>query len=267
MAISYSLMRAMDRSMRPTIVQLRQFYSSRLGRRVKQRLRQVMLQHWGDHTAESIIGIGYTPPLLRVLDRTTQSNAVILALMPAEQGAIYWPVHTDNRSILADELMPPFAANSLQRVLIAHAFEFHERPQELLNVYWEMLSPGGRLMLIVPNRRGLWAHTGRTPFARGTSYRMGRVKDMLEEAQFTLRESMTALYTPPTAHPLLLRAWTVIEWVASMLLPGLGGVIIIEAEKQIYAGLGVPVQVARREKSWAGNAVPATERLRPSNRI
>lgn len=243
--------------MRPSVIQLRQFYSSRLGLQVKKHLRHRLLQWWDEPSTDAVIGIGYAPPLLRVLDRTTTTT--ITALMPADQGAIYWPVHTDNRSILADELMPPFAENSIGRVLMLHALEFADKPEELLRVYWHMLIPGGRLVIVVPNRFGLWSYAGRTPFTRGRAFRLGRLKDMLEEAQFTLRDATSALYAPPTKHGLALSLSNMLEWLGHVLLPGLGGVIVIEAEKQIYAGLGIPVQPARRAR-WAPAAVPVTER-------
>lgn len=243
--------------MRPSVVQLRQFYSSRLGRIVKKRLRSIVSGRWLDHQNETIVGIGYAPPLLRVLDRNNGGH--ILALMPADQGAIYWPVHTDNRSMLGDELMPPFADNTLHRVLMVHAVEFSERPDELLRVYWQMLAPGGRLLVIAPNKYGVWAHAGRSPFTRGKKYSSGKLKDMLEEAQFTLRDCSTALYAPPSTAWVWGQLAGILEWIGRALLPNFGGVVVIEAEKQIYAGLGIPVEAARRSR-WSPAAVPVTER-------
>lgn len=246
--------------MRPSVVQLRQFYSSRLGRRVKQRLRQLVLRHWPELSNEVIVGLGYAPPLLRVLER---SGARTLALMPADQGAIYWPVHTDNRSILADEMLPPLQPGSIDRLVVVHAFEHVARPDELLKIYWEMLAPGGRMLLCVPNKFGFWSHLGRTPFRRGKRYSSGRVKDLLEDAQFTLRETSSALYAPPSAHGLNLGLWNTLEWLGSVLLPGLGGMMLIEAEKQIYANIAPPV-VARTAPAWNGQTAIAGN---PRNRI
>jgi hypothetical protein len=233
--------------MRPSVIQLRQFYTSRLGRAVKKRLRERVHAMWPSLHDEVVLGIGYAPPLLRALDR--EPSVHVLALMPADQGAVYWPVHTDNRSVLGDELMPPLASNSLQRVLVVHALEFLARPDELLRVYWEMLAPGGRLLLVVPNRRGLWSKLGATPFARGTPYSMAQLKELVAGAQFTLRDASTALYARG-ASPL-------VEWLGRLLLPGLGGVILLEAEKQIYAGVTVPVQPRRAR--WNAAAVPVGE--------
>lgn len=236
--------------MRPNVVSLRQFYSSRLGRKIKQRLRQLVMEQWPDHAQEAIVGIGYAVPVLRVLERAKPASLV--ALMPASQGAIYWPVHSENHSVLADEMMPPFAAGTVHRVVMLHAFEYAAKPKELLQVYWQMLVPGGRLLLIVPNRRSYWANFGSTPFARGTPYSMSQIKELLADAQFTLRDHHTALFAPPTSHPLWLRAWRSFETLGRALCPGMGGVLIIDAEKQIYASIPEPTTKAK----WVPAAAP-----------
>ncbi len=238
--------------MRPNVVSLRQFYSSRLGRKVKQRLRQLVMEQWPDHAQEAIVGIGYALPVLRVLERAKPASLV--ALMPANQGAIYWPVHSENHSVLGDEMMPPFAAGTVHRVVMLHAFEHVAQPKELLQVYWQMLVPGGRLLLIVPNRRSYWASFGTTPFARGTPYSMSQIKELLADAQFTLRDHHTALFAPPTSHPMWLRAWRSLESLGRALAPGMGGVLIIDAEKQIYASIPEPVAKAK----WVRAVAPAT---------
>ena len=244
---------------RPTIVGFRQFYSSPLGRKVKQRLRALVLGFWPNHTGEVIVGVGYAVPVLRVLER--EKPAALVALMPADQGAIYWPVHFENRSILADELIPPFAVNTLHRVVMLHAFEHVAKPLELLKTYWQLLMPGGRILIVVPNRRGLWASFSNTPFARGTPYSLTQVKELLNEAEFTVRESTSTLFSPPSSHPLWLRSWGGLEMLGRLLVPMLGGVLIVEAEKQIYAGIAQSVSPSTA-LSWlptsaASGAAPA----------
>ena len=224
-----------------TVIQLRQFYASPLGRRVKQRLRQQVMACWGGSGAqETVVGLGYAVPLLRVLERS--QPAALMAFMPAAQGAIYWPVHSENHSVLGDLLMPPFAPGSLHRVLMLHALEHVARPGELLNVYWQMLAPGGRLLMVVPNRRGYWANVDNTPFALGTPFSLGQLKELLAEARFTLSHVSDALYAPPTSRKMWLRLWPLLERLGRFCFPGMGGVLILEAEKQIYASIPEPVK-------------------------
>jgi SAM-dependent methyltransferase len=236
--------------MRPDIVNLRQFYSSRIGRKVKQRLRRLVRSDWPALKGDAVVGIGYAPPLLSEMDRADDDHGALVALMPVSQGAIYWPVSLDNRSVLADELRPPFAPSSLQRVVMVHAFEHVARPDELLQIYWQLLAPGGRLLLVVPNRRGVWASMGATPFSQGIPYTLSTVKELLRDADFTLRETHTALFAPPSSHPFWLHSWAVFEWLGRIVLPGFGGVLMIEAEKQIYAGIQQPVLAPKRAPNW-----------------
>ena len=247
--------------MRPDIVNLRQFYSSRLGRKVKHRLRQLLTDAWTALEGDAVIGVGYAAPVLRAMEHVSKTPSALVALMPVAQGAIYWPVNLENRSVLADELRPPFAPSSLHRVVMLHAFEYVTRPDELLRIYWQLLAPGGRLLLVVPNRHGLWASMGTTPFASGIPYTLTKMKELLREADFTLRETSAALFAPPSSHPLWLHSWRVLEWVGRIFFPRLGGVLIIEAEKQIYAGIREPVVAPKRAQNWSAQPSAAMNKI------
>ncbi len=236
--------------MRPDIVNLRQFYSSRLGHKVKRRLRAILRDHWPSSEGLHIVGIGYANQLLPLPKAANATGARILSLMPVAQGAIYWPVEDANHSVLADEMRPPFAPSSLHRVLMIHAFEYASAPDELLRIWWQLLAPGGRLMLVVPHRRGLWARFGVTPFATGTPYALGTLKTLLNGANFTLRDSRSALFCPPSTHPFWLRLFSPVEWLCATCFPRLGGVLVVEAEKQIYAGLREPA-IPVKAGNWA----------------
>ena len=43
-------------------------------------------------------------------------------------------------------------------------------PRELLREMWRVLAPNGRLLIVVPNRRGLWARVDTTPFGYGSPF-------------------------------------------------------------------------------------------------
>lgn len=237
--------------MRPNIVNLRQFYSSPLGRKVRRRLRNLMRDYWQRSHGLATVGIGYTTPLLPLPDAADEASRVI-ALMPMAQGAMYWPMDTENHSVLADELRPPFMPSSLHRVLMVHGFEHVSAPDELLRMWWQLLAPGGRLMLVVPNRRGLWARFGATPFATGTPHTLASIKHLLNDAGFTVRDMRSALFTPPSAHPFWLSCFHAIEWFGAACFPRIGGVFVVEAEKQIYAGLREPLVPAKMQAKWVG---------------
>lgn len=234
--------------MRADIVNLRQFYSSRLGRQVKSCLRRVVFRHWPIDSGKIILGMGYTTPIFSAIDRHQGKTPLLMALMPRTQGAIYWPINAENRSVLGDVMRPPIAAGSVPRMLLMHVFEHSAQPEALLDICWELLSPGGQLLLVVPNRRGVWARFGATPFATGAPSALAEIKQRLSAADFTLMEVSSALFAPPSEHPIWLRSSWLLEWLGRMIFPRSGGVLIVEAEKQIYAGVGERIRTPA--KNW-----------------
>lgn len=240
---------------RPDVIQLRQFYSSALGRKVKQRLRQIIVEYWQPHEGETIVGIGYATPLMRVLEHTSCKRTMLAAAMSARQGAIYWPVHADNRSVLVDDVNLPFRDGSVNRVIVLHSLEYCAEPEKLLEECYRVLVPGGRVLLVVPNRRGLWQSLGNTPYNHGTPYRSSHLKRLFSDAEFTLRETRSALFALPYTHPILLRVWDVWERLFNLVLWGMGGVLVMEAEKQIYASIPEPVK--KPAPAWVPEAAPA----------
>ena len=59
---------------------------------------------------------------------------------------------------------------AVDRVLLVHALEMAHDPGALLREVWRVLAAGGRLLAVVPNRRGLWARMDTTPFGHGRPY-------------------------------------------------------------------------------------------------
>ena len=94
----------------------------------------------------------------------------MVSLMPRDQGAIYWPSDGDNICLLADPSALPIADNLLNRVIAVHALEHSQHAASLLREIWRVLVPGGRALLIVPNRHGLWSQAAETPFGCGQPF-------------------------------------------------------------------------------------------------
>lgn len=246
--------------MRPDIVNLRQFYSSPLGRMVKRRLRRLLHSSLPHESGLRLAGVGYTTDLLPLPEEPASRDSLIVALMPSAQGAIYWPVDGENYSVLGDEMRPPFMPSSLNMVVMLHAFEYVNAPDELLRVWWHLLVPGGLLLLLVPNRRGLWARFGGTPFASGTPCMPGEIKYLLNSAGFTVRDIRSTLFCPPSSHPLWLHLFAVLEWLGSAFLPLVGGVLLVKAEKQIYAGALVSGMALKPIRQWVGTTALTSSR-------
>ena len=90
--------------------------------------------------------------------------ANLLSLMLARSGVIAWPESGPGRSGLVDSHALPLPDVHIDRLLLAHALEFDAEPGRLLDECWRVLDGAGRLLVVVPNRRGLWARLEHTPF-------------------------------------------------------------------------------------------------------
>lgn len=224
------------------VVDLRSFYSTPLGRVSRRLVGRLIRERWENCAGDSMLGVGYATPYLT----SFREEAVrVLAFMPAEQGVVNWPESGCSATALAETTMMPLPDACIDRVLIAHALETLEHPRDLLAEIWRILTPGGRLIVIAPNRRGLWARIDTTPFGYGQPYSRGQLRDLLRETLFSPIYWTDALYVPPFAHPFLLRLAPAFERLGGrLMLPG-AGVHFVEATKQLYRPVGVRKAVRR----------------------
>ena len=222
---------------------LRSFYATPLGRVAGRLVGRIVRQRWDNCAGFSILGVGYAPPYLTVF----RDEAVrVLAFMPAEQGVVNWPTSGVSSSALVETMMMPLPDSCIDRVLLVHALESVEHPRQLLGEIWRILTPGGRMIVVVPNRRGLWARVDTTPFGHGQPYSKSQLRELMRETLFSPIYSGEALYMPPFARPVLLRAAPAFErFGGRFALPG-AGVYLVEATKQLYRLVGAPKQARQR---------------------
>ena len=225
------------------IVDLRDFYQSPLGLMARRLVRARVAEMWPSMTGERVLLLGYGAPLLRPL---AAQAAAIYAFMPAAQGVSYWPREGPNVSALVEIDNLPLADNSIDRVITLHALEGMAEPNILLGEVWRVMKSGGRFMTIVPNRRGLWAHSDRTPFGHGQPYSPSQIKDALHRQGFLIERVRQALFAPPVVSRLGLSLADGIEKYASWLFPGFGGLLLAEASKQLYAPLAPKTSLRHR---------------------
>jgi len=254
--------------MHADIVDLRQFYHSRLGRFAEQSISMALSSVWARLPEERLVGLGYAVPYL---DRFRADTERTFAFMPAGQGAVNWPVAELSATALVFDEELPLPDSSVDRVLMVHSLEFAENPRETMKELWRVLAPGGRLVIVVPNRRGVWARMEHTPFGSGRPYSRGQLTALLRETNFTPGASADALFFPPSKLKMVLKLRSAFERIGRSLWPVFSGVIIVEAQKRLYQGLPVAARASRRVfvPVLAPHGVPTTREtaLRRARRI
>jgi len=214
------------------VVDLRDFYRSALGQVARRMIRRAIQRVWPELKGMRLLGIGYATPFLNALLGETERT---LAVMPASLGVLRWPAEGRNLVSLAEEGELPFADYSLDRVVLVHALETSEEAGALLKEVWRVLAGGGRVLIVAPNRRGIWARLDRTPFGSGRPYTMSQLSQLLRDEQFTPVGTDAALFIPPATSRMMLRAAPAWERIGKRWFPTFAGVLLVEATKQIYA--------------------------------
>jgi SAM-dependent methyltransferase len=190
----------------------------------------------------SLLGLGFAGPYLR---QFAGEAARIVAAMPAQQGIIAWPEDGANRAVLVDETALPLPDSSIDRAVIVHGVECAEQLRDMLREIWRVLAPSGRAAFIVPNRTSLWAQIDRTPFGQGHPFTQAQIQRLLRGSMFTPVGTVRALYMPPMKLRPMIRTAGAWERAGARLFPRIGGVMIIEAAKQLYGAQAIPVRRSR----------------------
>jgi len=221
------------------------YYTTSLGRAAQKAMRDQVLACWPDVDGLSVAGFGFAAPVLRPY---LNAAARVVALMPAQQGVMHWPAEAENHSVLVEETSWPLATDSTDRLVVLHGVETSERPAALLEEAARVLKVGAKVLLIVPNRSGLWARRDGTPFALGRPYSLRQIETLLRDHGFEVARTSSALFFPPKDR----KGW--LNW--AMVLENLGqrlsryhagGVLLVEATRVADAPRASGLHVRERK--------------------
>jgi SAM-dependent methyltransferase len=242
------------------VLDLRNFYyRTQLGRVAQRAIRDQIVSMWPPAPGMTMAGFGFSVPLLRPY--LPEARRVI-GLMPGPQGVMPWPAGMENVSVLCEETAWPLSTGFVDRLVLMHGLETSEQPSAVLEECQRVLGPGGKALFVVPNRSGLWARGDSTPFGFGRPYSLRQLEAQLKRHGFTPERHVAALYAPPSARRFWLRTAAFWEGAGRRFAPWVaGGVLMVEASKQVYAptrgGLGAVVRKPLRV--WEGVVQPAPE--------
>ncbi|MGB8816924.1 MAG: methyltransferase domain-containing protein [Rhizobiaceae bacterium] len=229
--------------MHADIIELREFYATTLGHLAERSIFAALKPLWPKLPSERLVGLGYAVPWL---DRLRENTERTFAFMPAGMGATNWPSNDKSMTALVFDEELPLPDASVDRILMVHALEHAEDPRETLKEMFRVLSPGGRLVIVVPNRRGLWARFESSPFGNGRPYSKGQLVRLLREANFTPEGFNEALLFPPSKNRAVMRSTQWLETLGHRLAVPFAGALIVEAQKKLYQGLPVSSRSSRR---------------------
>lgn len=234
------------------VVDLSAYYNSPLGKITARLIRKQIRALWPSVKGMDLLGLGYAP---QILETFREEAAHTIAIMPTLQGVIRWPRYKDhgkdqygrylgNLSALARETDLPIKEAGMDRVIIVHCLEHTDHSKHMLREIWRTLAPGGRVIIIVPSRLGPWCRSDKTPFGHGKPFSTAQIKEMLSKNMLSPTRWTSALFLPPFKNRTMRAALASLETTGRRWWSKFAGVLIIEAEKQIY---GANPEQAKKE--------------------
>jgi SAM-dependent methyltransferase len=220
------------------VVDLRDFYAAPLGQMVARQLGGVLQPLLRVDASTRVLGFGFATPYLGEIAGAER----VLAFMPAGQGVMDWPSSGGSATALVSEDSLPLPDSSVDLVLLIHALEMSQRPHALMAEARRILTGGGRLIVVVPNRQGAWASTDVSPFGFGRPYSRSQIRGLFAEAGFEAETWKTALHMPPTAARPLLGAARFLDRMGAVVWPAFAGVIVVAAGKRSVLGVAARVR-------------------------
>lgn len=243
--------------MRQPAATLEAFYQSRLGQCAASLISERMTSLWGSCEGQRLLGIGYPNPLLPLWQNEAAS---CIGVVPEEIGEVRLTSDRGQSLCLAPEQRLPFPEGLFDRVFLLHALEEADSPRQLLREAWRVLAPEGRIVVAVTNRRSLWSLVDSEPFGHGRPWTRRQMVNFLNDSLFQVTASTTAVHLPPLDWRLITAASKSWERAGDLVLPGLGGVVLVEAVKRLYSKPGGSAAAPVTKAVKAGRPKPVMPR-------
>ena len=137
------------------IVALHQFYQTPLGRVAQRFIARTAggFHPWRQRLSRCRSWLR----LRRFCDRPWRVATGSTCLWRRVRASRIWPYGQRNLACLAEPLVLPVLDGAYERALVVHLLENVGDPDEFMHEVWRILAPGGRVVVVVPNRRGIWA--------------------------------------------------------------------------------------------------------------
>lgn len=140
---------------------------------------------------------------------------------------------------LCDLRQLPFAASSIDLVVLPHILEFHADPHQILREVERVLIPEGQLVIAGFNPLSLWGLRRQLPNQaqafpwNGDYISVLRLKDWLKLLGFELERGNFGCYAPPFVQEHWLRRWHFMEAAGDRWWGFAGGIYLLRAVKRV----------------------------------
>lgn len=213
-----------------TVKKLCDFYKTPLGEVVQVYINDIVQKFIPENTKNQfILGLGYVTPYL---DQSLTEKNTLLSFTFDQMGGIIWPNAEHSHTAIVHENHLPIANKSVDRLIIVHGLECCQNTEQLLKEVNRIIAPDGEILIIFPNKTGVWSHTATTPFAHGAHYTMSQLSNILLKQGFNIEAEERLLYFPPIQSLYTQSFFAPVEMMGSYFLPYFSGLNAITAKNR-----------------------------------
>ncbi|AIL64616.1 SAM-dependent methyltransferase [Rickettsiales bacterium Ac37b] len=218
------------------ILRLKDFYSGDTGQKNYNCISNAISTFWHNIKNEKILGIGYTAIYLK----NFLNNDIISAspFYPDTYSNTLKEYIIDPNANFIDcaieEDVLPLANNSINRIILVHYLEYSTNIHLLMKEVWRILSPGGKLLIIVPNKFSILSYVEKDFFKTCKSFSIGQLYNLLYDHMFVPTHTSSALFGVPNFYSTLLPFHSIIENTGQKSLLPFGGLLLMESTKLMY---------------------------------
>lgn len=133
-------------------------------------------------------------------------------------------------------------------IIITHFLEFQNKDNFIIRRIWQALKDNGKIIVLTPNRHGLWFYTGNHVFRAPKAYSHYQITKLLDSNLLLTDRVESVLFFPPLQKLNINNEWIAkIDKILSVIACKNGGIIISSAIKKVYA----PALHSKRKASSA----------------
>ncbi|MGB1360944.1 MAG: class I SAM-dependent methyltransferase [Alphaproteobacteria bacterium] len=213
---------------------LNHFYNSKIGKRALHFLCEKIDELARIKNDSVVVGFGYTDPYLEKIDGL--KNYTVSLIPNFIEG---FNINNNNINVVCDEERLPLSENSVGLFVLTHALENAQNPLALMLEINQVVNAGGKVIVVVPNRVGIWARQTKNPFGFGRPYTEGQLRRLMAQAGFVEIENNYSLYFPPVDYFCNEKVSNFFEdWIGYFMREN-SGVIVGVYEKRVHKPVGL----------------------------
>lgn len=229
-----------------SVKELSDFYKTPLGEVVHVYINDIIKKFIPDTTKNQfILGLGYVTPYLT---KKLIQNNTILSFTFDKMGGITWPNIACSQTAIVHDHHLPITNKVIDRLIIVHGLEYCQNSEQLFKEINRIIAPDGEILIIFPNKAGIWSHTSNTPFAYGEHYTMSQLITALSKSGLTIISKERFLYFPPTQSLYTQAFFAPVEMMGAYFIPFFSGLNAITAKKSTMIIPNQPKQQLKHKK-------------------